>query len=295
METKIIRDVWGTATTELAEKKLFLFDMDGTVYKEEKIFDGTLDLLSYIEEIGGKYVFITNNSSRSVADYIRKVKGMGIQTDADHFFTSTQATVRYLRKHFPGRRIYCQGTHSLIEELKNSGICVTEQVEDDVDMVLVGFDTELTSAKLRKTCELLQRGIPFVATNPDLRCPVSFGFIPDCGAICNMIEAATERKPVYIGKPEPVMVHSVREKYGYKPEETAVIGDRLYTDIAAGLNAGVMTVCVLTGETTKDDIKKSDIKPKLTFESVKELFWALKFGRYHRLVQADPGHSTENL
>ena len=279
MGKKIIRDVWGMETAELAEKKLFLFDMDGTVYEEEKLFDGALDLLSGIEEMGGKYVFITNNSSRSVADYIKKVNRMGIKADADNFFTSTQATVRYLRKQYPGCRIYCQGTRSLIEELTDSGLCVTEQVENDVDVVLVGFDTEITSAKIRKTCELLQRDIPFVATNPDLRCPVSFGFIPDCGAICNMIEAATERRPVYIGKPEPVMVHSVREKYGYKPEEAVVIGDRLYTDIAVGLNAGVMAVCVLTGETAKEDIRNSDIKPTLTYESVKEVLWALKYGK----------------
>ena len=123
---------------------------------------------------------------------------------------------------------------------------------------------------------MLQKDIPFIATNPDMRCPVSFGFIPDCGAICNMLGAATDKKPIYIGKPEPTMVNIVMDKYGFSAEETVVIGDRLYTDIATGLNAGVTTVCVLTGEATKEDIQKGKIKPTLTFESVKDIVTILK-------------------
>jgi HAD superfamily hydrolase (TIGR01450 family) len=277
MDFGVPTDVWGNSATELKNKKLFLFDMDGTIYEEDTLFDGTSELLEVITQIGGRYVFITNNSSKSVEDYIDKVGRLGIKADCSNFFTSAQATALYLKKEYKGKKIYCQGTKSLVEELLVSGIRITENVEDDVDVVLVGFDTEMTSEKLRKTCELLQRDIPFIATNPDLRCPVNFGFIPDCGSICNMIMAATDRRPIYIGKPERTMVDIVRNKFGYHTNETVVIGDRLYTDIASGLNAGVTSICVLTGEATKEDIKNGDIKPTLTFGSVKDIWEILQW------------------
>ena len=250
--------------------------MDGTIYEENNVFDGTHQLLDYIVESGGKYVFITNNSSKSVNDYITKVNGLGIKADKDNFFTSAQATVRYLKKRYEKPYVYCQGTKSLLAELSNEGIKVTSDVETGVDAVVVGFDTELTSEKLRKTCQILSENeIPFIATNPDLRCPVSFGFIPDCGSICKMITAATNKEPTYIGKPEPVMVDFVREKYGFSKDEIVVIGDRLYTDIATGLNAGVTAICVLTGEATPSDVENGKIKPNYTFESVKDIWRVL--------------------
>lgn len=270
------RDYFGFEVRCLKEKKLFLLDMDGTIYEEETVFDGTYQLLRYIDSIGGKYVFITNNSSKSVADYVEKVNRLGIESDKDNFFTSTQATIHYLKKNHFGEKVYCQGTKSLVKELVEAGIDVTEKVEEGVNVVLVGFDTEITSQKLRNTCEILAtRDVSFIATNPDLRCPVSFGFIPDCGAICNAISVATDKKPLYIGKPEPVMVDIVRERFGYTAEETVVIGDRLYTDIVAGINAGVTSVCVLTGEATAEDIKMGTIKPTYTFRSVKEIWKAM--------------------
>lgn len=277
MENEIELDFFGKNASELKNKKLFLFDMDGTIYEENNVFDGTHQLLDYIVESGGKYVFITNNSSKSVNDYITKVNGLGIKADKDNFFTSAQATVRYLKKRYEKPYVYCQGTKSLLTELSNEGIKVTSDVEAGVDAIVVGFDTELSSEKLRKTCQILSENeIPFIATNPDLRCPVSFGFIPDCGSICKMIIAATDKEPTYIGKPEPVMVDFVREKFGFSKEETVVIGDRLYTDIATGLNAGVTAICVLTGEATPSDIKNGEIKPNYTFESVKNIWEILE-------------------
>ena len=271
-----MRDFFGKEAGELKGKKLWLFDMDGTIYEEERLFDGTLALLDKIHANGGEYVFISNNSSRSVVDYIERITHFGIKAGADNFFTSTQATVLYLRKHYPDGKVYCQGTRSLVRELSESGIDVTEDV-GPVDVVLVGFDTELTSQKLRNTCEILTRqDVAYLATNPDLACPVSFGFIPDCGSICGMIKNATGKEPIYIGKPEPTMVDIVREKYGCGRSETVVIGDRLYTDIAAGLNAGVTAVCVLTGEATVQDIESSRYQPTYTFKSVMDILLAIK-------------------
>ena len=201
---------------------------------------------------------------------------LGIQAEADNFFTSAQAAVLWLERNLPGAKVYCQGTKSLIHELKSAGINVTEKVEP-VDAVLVGFDTELTTAKIRNTCEILStQDAAYIATNPDWVCPVSFGFIPDCGSICAMIRNATGKWPVFIGKPEPTMVNIVREKFSYSAGETVVVGDRLYTDIATGLNAGVTAICVLTGEATVDEIEKGDIRPTLTFQSVKEIYDVVK-------------------
>lgn len=266
-------DYFGKDARDLRKKKLFLFDLDGTIYEENNVFDGTHQLLDYIVESGGKYVFITNNSSKSVDDYVDKVNKLGIRADKDNFFTSAQATVLYLKKKYKAPYVYCQGTKSLFTQFVKEGIKTTNAVENNVDAVVVGFDTELTSDKLRKTCQILsENDIPFIATNPDLRCPVSFGFIPDCGSICRMITAATDKEPIYIGKPEPVMVDFVREKYGFSKEETVVIGDRLYTDIATGLNAEVTAICVLTGEATAHEIRDGEIKPDFTFESVKDIW-----------------------
>lgn len=267
-----MNDVFGKDATELIEKKLWLFDMDGTIYEEETVFDGTLELLKTIVDRGGRYVFITNNSSKSVVDYVKKVNCLGIIADVDNFFTSAQATILYLKQNYPSAKVYCQGTKSLVKELEDAKIDVTEQVEP-VDVVLVGFDMELTTGKLRNTCEILStQNVAYIATNPDWVCPVSFGFIPDCGSICGMIKNATSKWPTFIGKPEPTMVNIVMEKFGVKAVETVVVGDRLYTDIATGLNAGVTAVCVLTGEATVDEIQKGDIKPTLTFDSIKDIF-----------------------
>lgn len=264
-------DCLGIDASILKNKKLFLFDMDGTIYKDEVLFDGTKQLLMAIRRRGGQFVFITNNSSKSVDEYVNSLLKLDISVGEENFFTSTQATILYIKAQYPNAVVYCQGTRSFTQELRNSGINITEEVSDMANVILVGFDTELTSDKIKKTCEMLQKNLPYIATNPDLVCPVSFGFIPDCGSICMMYENATKRKPIYIGKPEPVMIDTVRREFNMEREQTVVIGDRLYTDIASGNNAGVTSVCVLTGEATLEEIKNSPIKPTYTFYSVKNI------------------------
>lgn len=265
------RDFFGKEASSISHKKLFLFDMDGTIYEEDNLFEGVKDLLLKIEENNGRYVFITNNSSKSVDNYINKLENLGISVVSDNFFTSTQVTILMLLKEFSGKTVYCQGTKAFLEELRKSGINVTENADDDIDVIVVGFDTELTSEKIRSTCRALKKDVPFYATNPDLACPVNFGFIPDCGSICMMLENATGRRPIYLGKPEATMINYVCEKYSVPKQQAVVIGDRLYTDIKVGINAGITSVCVLTGEATEDDIVKGDIKPSFTFKEVKEI------------------------
>ena len=271
---QLLLDYFGKDAASLRGKKLWLFDMDGTIYTENRLYDGTAELLRTIRQAGGRYVFITNNSSRSLADYVRKLRAFDLPVEEEDFFTSSQAAVLLLKQRCPGRKVYCQGTKSLIREFRLSGIDVTEAAER-VDVVVVGFDTELTMDKLRTTCEILTtQTVDFYATNPDLVCPVSFGYIPDCGSICAMIRNATGKTPVYIGKPEPLMIQTVEEKFGVSPEDTVVVGDRLYTDIAAGLNAGVDAVCVLTGEATVEDIRTGEFQPTFVFESIKDLIFS---------------------
>lgn len=265
----MLTDKYGRDAASLRQKKLFLFDMDGTIYEEDRLFDGTKQLLEAVRRQGGRSVFITNNSSRSVEDYVKKVQRMGIEADTEDFFTSVQATVLLLKKEYPDVLVYAQGTASMLQELRASGIRVTDQIEDGIGLVLVGFDTELTFEKLRRTCELLtKRDLPFYACNPDLVCPCSFGFVPDCGSMCVGIYNATGKTPIYIGKPEKTMIEVVQRKFGCTKDETAVIGDRLYTDIRSGNNAGVTTVCVLSGEATEAEIAAGPDKPTFVFDSV---------------------------
>ena len=264
------RDFFGREA-DLSGKKLWLLDMDGTIYMEDRVFDGTLPLLRRIRETGGTYVFITNNSSKSVRDYLTKVRNMGIPAEEENFYTSSQAAAELLRGKYPGAKVYCQGTASLVRELRESGIHVTEAVEP-VDVVLLGFDLELTSEKLRRTCQILTEQDPvYYATNPDLVCPVSFGYVPDCGSMSVMIRNATGKYPTFIGKPEPTMLQLVMERFGCAPAQTVVVGDRLYTDIASGRNAGVDTVCVLSGEATLADLEVTPHTPTWVFRDVGEL------------------------
>ena len=267
-----MRDYFGADAAELKNKKLWLFDMDGTIYQEDRLFEGTLDLLAWIRNQGGRYVFISNNSSRSVEEYVEKVHRMGIPADRDSFFISTQAAALYLRTRHPGARVYVQATRSCVAELREEGIDVTEEVDPSAQVVLVGFDMELTMEKLRRTCIMLGYENTFLATNPDLVCPVSFGYVPDCGSMCQSLYNATKRRPRFLGKPEPTMIDIVREKYHVPAEETVVLGDRLYTDIAAGLAAKVPAVCVLSGECTLEDIARGPEVPSWTFGSVADIY-----------------------
>jgi HAD superfamily hydrolase (TIGR01450 family) len=268
----MIRDYFNTNADDLLNKKLFLFDMDGTIYEEDRIFDGTIDLLNLIKERGGRYIFITNNSSKSVVDYIDKVAKMGIKATEEDFFTSSQATALFFKKKYPNDLIYCQGTRSLVTELKSKGLNVTEKQEDGIKVVLTGFDTELNFEKLRNTCQILtERDVDYYATNPDLVCPVSFGFVPDNGSVAIMIKNATGKYPTFIGKPETMMVDICCEKFGVSKDDAVIIGDRLYTDIQTGINAKMANICVLTGEATLKDIEEGDIKPMYVFESVRVL------------------------
>ena len=261
----------------LRSKKLYLFDMDGTLYLGNRLYDFTLELLDTLKKTGRNYLFMTNNSSKSVEDYVKKLGKLGIEATREDFMTSSQATAFYLHKHHEGQRLYVCGTESLKEELRREGFTVTTNI-DEVDCIVMGFDTELTFQKLHDVSFMLltRPDIPYIATNPDYVCPTEFGSVPDCGSVCDMIYNATKKRPVVIGKPSPLMPELAMEKLGISKKETCVVGDRIYTDVKSGLNAGITGILVLSGETTREILAESPDKPHLVLEDASEILDAIR-------------------
>ena len=257
----------------LRKKKLFLLDLDGTLYLGDRLFEGTMDFLRRVREKGGRYLFTTNNSSRGVEEYVERLRGMGIDAAPEDFFTSTDVLIWHLQKRSGDALIYAVGTESFRRQLTHAGFRVTDRAEDGIGVVVCGFDTELTYQKVRDACMLLSRPeVDFLATNPDLTCPMPWGFTPDCGSICEMISRAAGRSPRFAGKPEPEMVLLAMERWGYTPEETVMVGDRIDADIACGFRAGVDTAFVLSGGGVPSDIEKYGVQPTETYRDIREMF-----------------------
>ncbi len=257
--------------------RLFLFDMDGTLYLGNQLFPFTKALLQTIREEGKTYLFMTNNSSKSVYDYVKKLEHLGIPAVYDDFITSSQATADYLMTHYPGVKFYVCGTNSFKKELSCAGVDVQDTYSDTIGGVVMGYDTELTYQKLDDVSKLLTLyDIPYIAANPDFVCPTEYGYVPDCGSVCGMIYNATGKNPHYIGKPRPEMPLAAIERISKKDasvcrDTTLVIGDRLYTDIACGVAAGIHSLLVLSGESTLSDVETSDVKPEFIMQDCAEL------------------------
>lgn len=264
---------------KLSEKKLFLFDIDGTLAVGDELLPESRELLDEIEARGGQSYFITNNSTRSQEDYVTRFREVfGLAARPEQFATSSYVSALALREQFGNASVFVVGTGSLIAELRRFGVNAVTEWRDDLAALLVGYDSSLTYEKLCAASELLQTtALPWFATNPDLRCPAPFGFIPDCGAICHMLTDTTGRHPHYFGKPARRMVDLCIEQSGFTPEQTLVVGDRLYTDIACGINAGVGTCLLLTGEATLDELRTTIYRPTYCFETVAVLRRACKF------------------
>lgn len=261
----------------LRSKKLYLFDMDGTLYMGDQLFDFTKELLEVLRSTGRRYVFMTNNSSRSPEDYVNKLERMGIPVEKDQVITSSQAVSGYLKEHFLGQPVYVCGTESLLRSMEGEGLTVTRDPEK-ASCIVMTMDTELTYGKLQAVCRTLctRPEIPYVASHPDLVCPTEFGFIPDCGSICQMVFEATGRMPEFLGKPNPRMPELAMERANCSREETIVVGDRISTDIEAGVNAGVHTALVLTGEACLPSSRQSQAKPTVILKDAGEILKALR-------------------
>lgn len=244
----------------LSKIRHLALDMDGTIYLGSTLFPYTLKFLADMKEAGIGYSFLTNNPSRSVADYLKKLEGLGIQADEENMYTTSLAAIDYIKTHYPeAKRLFLLGTPSMISQFEKAGFESCADDPDDVpDVLVVAFDMTLNYQRLCRAAWWASQGIPYIATNPDRVCPTDQKVVlVDCGSMCKCIEHATGRQPdITLGKPDPNMLYGIMERLDLRPEEVAMVGDRIYTDTATAHNAGAFGVLVLSGETTLDVVEK---------------------------------------
>lgn len=253
----------------LAPVKCFLLDMDGTFYLGENLIEGSLDFLEKLRQTGRRAMFLTNNSSHSSAFYRARLARMGVPEDFRNILTSAQATARYVVNAYAGKSVYLLANRDATEEMVSLGLKIDEQRPD---LVVIAFDTELDYKKMTVVCDLVRAGLPYIATHPDFNCPTETGFIPDIGAIIAFIKASAGREPdEIIGKPYAGIVRESLRVTGEPVEALAMVGDRLYTDIATGVNFGMTSVLVMSGETTEAMRAESPVKPTLTFGKLADM------------------------
>lgn len=252
---------------DLKNIKLFVVDMDGTLYLSDDVIDGAIDFIETARE-KSSVLYFTNNSSRTRDTYVERLNRLGFPAKTEDILASTEVTMHYLREKHPNERIYILAVPSVKEYFINEGFNI---VEEDADVVLVTFDQTLTYKKLVKACDFIRNGAAFLATHLDINCPVKGGFIPDVGSFCSLITKSTEKEAKFLGKPFRETLDFITDTTGFKKEEIAFIGDRIYTDVATGVNNGARGILVLSGETKQEDIEKFDVVPDLIFDSVKDM------------------------
>ena len=244
--------------------ELFLFDMDGTLYLGDEVYEGAVALMEDLPVMGKRYIYLTNNSSRAGTDYITRLNKLGFPCEKENVFTSGMATGLYLNEKHPGARVYLVGTRAF-----RGGLLA--------EVVVAGFDTELVYEKLNKAVRYLRRGAAFIEANPDWVCPMPAGeVLPDCGSICALLTAASGAVPVVIGKPNRNMVDIISHMTGVRNEKICCVGDRIYTDIAVAQNAGAVSVLVMSGETDEKILSEAERKPDYVLKNVKELHEVLR-------------------
>jgi len=243
-------------------------DMDGTVYKGMDVIPGAREFISGLKEKGIPFTFVTNNSSKGRRHYYDKLKKLGFEVDMDNVLTSGIATLRYLNENRPGKTVYPIGTESYISEVKECGVPIDDK---DPDIVLLSFDTSITYEKINNAYQFLMKGSELIATHPDDLCPTEDGYDVDIGPFIMMFEYLTKKKATVIGKPNRLLLDMASSQMGIRPDEIAMVGDRLYTDMRMAWDNGIPSILVLTGETTLEDLKKSDIKPTYVLDSVADI------------------------
>lgn len=261
----------------LAGVRHLVLDLDGTIYKGSTLFPWSLRFLEQLRQAGIGHTFLTNNTSHSKNDYVERLRGMGIPASAEEIYTAADATIDYLRRHLTdATRIALLGTPSLCEQFEQEGYAIDFE---SPDAVVVGFDTTLDYARLCRAAWWISRGLPYIATHPDLVCPTDEPTVlVDCGAICAALNAATGRTPVVLGKPDPKILEGISRKHGIAMEAIAMVGDRLYTDVVLAQRAGAVSVLVLSGEATREEAAAFDPSPDLVLAHVGELGAAFDTG-----------------
>lgn len=247
-------------------------DMDGTIYMGMSLFPYTKPFLAGLKELGISYSFLTNNPSKSIADYLHKLSSLGVEATEEEMYTTALATIDYIKTNFPkARRLFLLGTPSMISEFEKAGFESTTDSADDVpDVIVAAFDMTLQYDRLCRTAWWVSQGVPYIATNPDRVCPTDQPVVlVDCGSICKCIEHATGRRPdITLGKPDPNMLSGILHRYGLQPDQIAMVGDRIYTDIEMAHNANAMGVLVLSGETTLEVADAAEKQPHIICDNI---------------------------
>ena len=257
----------------LKDKELYVFDMDGTIYLGSIVFDFAIRFIENLRAAGKRVLFFTNNASRSTSVYLDKLTRLGFSPTPAEIMSSADVTAAYLHTYHKDQSVYLIGTRQLASQFREAGIRLATGKEEQVDVVVSSFDTELTYEKLDDGCRLIRGGATYLCTHPDLNCPTETGFMPDSGAIASLITASTGVTPRYLGKPYPEVVDMIQRVTGIPREKTCIFGDRLYTDIALGAKNGVTSVLVLTGEGTYEEAMElpEGEKPAFIFPSLREV------------------------
>lgn len=252
----------------MTDPATYILDLDGVVYLGKKIIPGAYEAINRLRDAGRRVIFLTNNSTRSRESVASRLESMGIGCTGSDVITSAYAAAVYIREQYGPSTVYCIGEPGLLEELEQEGHTVSEQ---NVDKVLVGLDKEFTYHKLKLGLDNLRAGAGFIATNTDALLPTESGFLPGAGSMVAALKAASGQDPIVIGKPNKPIMDVLLNEYGLRSEECVMIGDRLETDILAGINAGMRTVLVLTGASGIKDIALSGIKPDTILDSLVDL------------------------
>ena len=253
----------------IQDVRCFLLDMDGTFYLGEKIIPGSLEFIRRVEETGRDFLFLTNNSSHNAAFYVQRLKRMGLEIGREKVLTSGEATAALVKEMYPGKRAFVLGNEFLIEEMREAGVMVDMQ---NPEIVVAGYDTTLDYKTMTAVCDFVRAGLPYIATHPDFNCPTETGFAPDIGAIMAFIEASTGRRADrVVGKPHTGIVQAALRRTGLSAGQMAMVGDRLYTDIETGLKSGMLSILVLSGETTPQMLAEYPNKPDLVFDRLADM------------------------
>lgn len=264
-----------TVKNKLAKIKHVALDMDGTIYMGDSIFPYTIPFLERLKKMNISYSFLTNNPSKSLDDYLQKLEKMGIHATEEEMYTTTVATIDYIKAHYPSaRRLFLLGTPSMISQFEKAGFVSTaDDAEDVPDLIVAAFDLTLVYSRLCRAAWWISQGIPYIATNPDKVCPTNLPTVlVDCGSICKCLEHATGRQPdITLGKPDPNMLIGILQQKQLQPDQIAMVGDRIYTDIAMAQNAGAVGVLVLSGETTLDVAQSAPNPPDVIAANIGEL------------------------
>ena len=264
-----------TVKNKLAKIKHVALDMDGTIYMGDSLFPYTIPFLERLKQMNISYSFLTNNPSKSLDDYLQKLEKMGIHATEEEMYTTTVATIDYIKAHYPeARRLFLLGTPSMISQFEKAGfISTADDAEDVPDLIIAAFDLTLTYARLCRAAWWISQGVPYIATNPDKVCPTNLPTVlVDCGSICKCLEHATGRQPdITLGKPDPNMLIGILQQKQLQPDQIAMVGDRIYTDIAMAQNAGAVGVLVLSGETTIEVANAAPNPPDVIAQNIGEL------------------------